>query len=238
MPIYRKQKLIEIAFVTIPSNEEAEILARAKALSREKELSDITERLKRIERLAEEATKESAELADEQHGDEPEVADEDVKKWRAYFEQKQPINKKASGVLKKFYARVLDTEPPADEGEAWDRIGEEIEAMKETKDDPRPEEEKPAEEAVADETPQEVAPDKSSDPTPPAEAPPAAQKASVHIPFDLLANMPASMTRSFVEVGVEALRRGITVKDAMQLIDGMNDAVSTSFNSIQHGSNH
>jgi HK97 family phage prohead protease len=54
VPVYRQQKLLEIAFVTIPSNDEAQIQAKSRMMNRESEIDDIQTRLRKVEEMAEE----------------------------------------------------------------------------------------------------------------------------------------------------------------------------------------
>ncbi|MGE0536646.1 MAG: AAA family ATPase [Pirellulales bacterium] len=151
----------------------------------------------------------------------------DVEKWRSYFEQKQPINKKASAVLKKFYAKVLKSEPPADEGKAWDSIGEAVDALEESSET-KPEDVKP-EEAKPDEKPQEAAPEEPSKPEPPAEAPQDARKASVPIPLSAVGQLPENLRRALIGASEEALRQGIIPVSSLDaFIDRLGDKLAAS----------
>jgi HK97 family phage prohead protease len=180
VPVYRKARLLEIAFVTIPSNDEAQINARSRKLNRESEIPDIQKRLQQVEEMAKalEATPEpatplptepmpadAAESAPEVKPEEtpaepaketaPEVTAEPapevtpeveaalpeaiermaqkmtaeyVQKCISYFEKKQPVNKAATGVLKKFY-QIRGESAPADESDAWQKMGEGLTAL-------------------------------------------------------------------------------------------------------------
>jgi HK97 family phage prohead protease len=100
--IFRKQRLLEVAIVTIPSNDDA-LAQRAKTLNRNEE--EIRQRVEKLEQLA----------------TEPEIDPEEHEKYRSYFEQKQPVNKAAGKVLKKWY-EDRGEKPPADEKEAWENM--------------------------------------------------------------------------------------------------------------------
>ncbi len=221
--VYKRQKLLEVSIVTIPANDETLIVRRSKALNREEDADKFRTMLLEVETRAKEMEEEEDDEPEEDDEDEP--TDENVKKWRKYYKNKQPVNKLASRALKKFFTKVLDEELPADEKEAWKRMTEGIDAM-----EPSPEEIIPAPvaEDIKTETPAEAAPTEPIIPTPSAEAPQAERKAFVQVPFSLLSDLP-SLTRAYTEAGVEALRRGLPVKDALSLIDGMNNVVVNSF---------
>ncbi len=113
--IYRKQKLIEVSFVTIPSNDNGMVVR-----SREQNL-DIEVIRKWTLGLEGELSKRA----------EPQVLVRKsvFDKYETYFERKQPANREATKVLEKFYKRLLKEDAPADEAEAWKRMGDELEKV-------------------------------------------------------------------------------------------------------------
>lgn len=198
--IYRKQRLMEVSFVTIPSNDNG-MVVRARELNADLEVI-------RKQTVELEATLKNK----------PAHSAEDIEKWRCYFENKQPTNKAATGVLKRFF-ETRGEKQPDDEISAWKRMAELIEPPP-----PAPIVEGPKETpAVA---PEEVIPPPPNPPAP--EAPEPARKASVQIPLSALTELPSKLARAYVEAAVEALRQGIPVKDAVGLIDGLNLTVTTS----------
>jgi len=234
--IFTKQRLLELAVVTIPSNDEA-LAERAKRQNQE--LPEVKLRVENLERMAKEETQEArfgTMSIQVRVTDLPafEKAMEEIQKCRSYMEKKQPVNKAASKVLKKFYSEVLGDDPPDDEAVAWTRMGEAIESM-----EPVKEEEPVTVELEADavvetvETPLDVP---APEPVPVVvEAPQPERKASVQIPVAELLAFPERMTKALADAGVEALRRGVPIKETKALIDGMQSSVSTSFTFVQHG---
>ena len=83
-------------------------------------------------------------------------------------------------------------------------------------------------ETKTEETPPEEVEEPEPETPEPAEAPQDGRKASVQIPLNDLLNFPGELARSYVDAGVEALRRGVPMKGVHSLIDGMNSAVSSS----------
>lgn len=234
--VYTKQRLMEVSFVTIPSNDNG-LVVRARELNAdERQIREMTEKLEATLKKSEKTvTLRIADLPEFQAEvqklrDQVEGMQRDYDKYKGYFESKQPANRAATKVLEKFYKRILKEEQPAEEAAAWDRMGEAIEAMEE--EAAKKPEEKPVEkpeEQVVTETAETTVEEKPSEPTPPApEAPEPARKASVQISLDTLAELPLKMTRAHVEAGVEALRQGIPVKDALALIDGLKEAAPIS----------
>ena len=228
---YVKQRLMEVSFVTIPSNDNG-LVVRARELSADPEaLKKQTEQLERSlkERMVT-------------------VTKEEFEKYQGYFDRKKPANKASTAVLKKFFDSRGE-EQPDDEVEAWKRMEEVID--QETKEDQDEIdtvlEEKPAE--IVEETKTEVEAvttepivvEEKEAPTPehvesPAAAPQPERTASVQIPLKVLAEFPSNLTRSYLDAAVAALQRGVPVKDACALIDGMNAAI-TSNSPLMHGSN-
>lgn len=216
--VYTKARLMEVAVVTIPSNDEA-LAERAKVLNRSVE--EVRTRIERFEEAA-------SEMEEREVGDvtvsvrvldlpQLDAVLADVQKWRAYFENKQPANRAATKAMEKFYKRILDEEQPADEVKAWERMSEAIDAMEE-----------PEEKLVEEEKPEPQTPD-------PVEAPQEARKASVQISVADIACIVERMSQAYVGSGVEALRRGIPPKDVDSLIDGVNNSVISSITPISHG---
>lgn len=257
--VYTRQKLLEVAVVTIPSNDEA-LVERAR-----RQNIDVEEARARIERLELMAKQETEEREignvkiQVRVMDLPEVDAvlADVQKHGAYFAKKQPANRAATKVLEKFYKRVLNEEPPADEEAAWNKMGEAVDAMQETTPEistepqPEPKTEEVVEAAetpapVTEETPApepEATPEIQGEPLDkpstdsPVEAPPAERKAFVQVSLSDLTKLGANLSRNFADVGVEALRRGIPAKEVGQLIDGAKASVSNSLSLLPHGNN-
>lgn len=215
VPIYRRQKCLEIAFVTIPSNEDA-VLLRSKELNREEDVKTVQERIRKVEEMA----KELQTLAGEH-------SDEDVEKWRTYFEKKQPANREATKVLERFFKLKGEKQPDEEVG-AWKRMADLIE---EPKPEPKQEEVKVEEPKV--ETPLETKEEPPPPPAPAPEAPKPERKASVQVSLDVFLALPGRLTKAYVDSAVEALRQGLPIKDAVELIDGM--AVATSIPTKSHG---
>jgi hypothetical protein len=156
----------------------------------------------------------------------------EIIKYRDYFEKKQPANRESTKVLERFFKKILKTDQPADELEAWTRMGEAVDAM----------EEKPAEEVIEEivENIEEVieAPVVEETPTAPIPEPEALtpeRKASVQIPVSELLRFPEKLTKAYMDAAAEALRQGIPRKDVANMIDGMNMSVSNSLTNIRHG---
>jgi HK97 family phage prohead protease len=151
--IYRKAKLLETAVVTIPSNDDA-LVQRARQLNREEDVETIRQLAKEVEEMAKKEA--PAETPAEQSAPQPEAtpapATEEkaaevesplpdqlqemaqrmtadyVQKCISYFQQKQPVNRAASKVLKKFFQmRALVI--PAEEADAWSVMADHLEKM-------------------------------------------------------------------------------------------------------------
>jgi HK97 family phage prohead protease len=232
--IYRKQRLMEVSFVTIPSNDNG-LVVRARELNADPET--IRKQTIGLE-----------ETLEKHQPEEPQVL---VKKsvwdkYEGYFSRKQPANKASTKVLEKFF-KARGEEQPKDEVEAWTRMGEILEEPQ-----PEPKVETPVvEEVVVAETPvveakpvEETPPapeqkivEEPTPPTPPApEAPEPERTASVQIPLSVLLELPGKIARAYAENAVEALRQGIPVKDALGMIDGMNHAVPPSISTLINAS--
>jgi HK97 family phage prohead protease len=235
--IYRKQRLLEVSFVTIPSNDNG-LVVRSRAMNADlPTMKAETEALE--ERLKERQTEDEARAAIEG------FKASHILKCVRYFENKQEANRASTKFLVLFHKKMMKEDQNENEAKAWERMTEFVDAIEEkeveTIEEKTIETEKQVEVTgtttdgdtsvveTKEETPAaEAAPTESSTPPVP-EAPEPERKASVQIPFDVLADFPAKLEKSFTDVGVEALRRGIPLKDAMKLIDGMQSAVSNSF---------
>lgn len=222
---YRRQRLLEVAVVTIPSNSEA-LAERAVKLNRSTD--EVKERLEKIEKMAEELDDDEKEEVETEVEEEViEEAAEDVEKYRNYFEKKQPANKESGKVLKKFYERVMGEKPPADEVEAWKRMSDVLENVEESEEEV---------ETVETEITAEEPTEETIETTEPVEAPQEEQKASAPIPLDVLLSLPQKLTRFYIEAAVEASLRGIPVEKlgdippslAKQLKEGITKSLSQS----------
>lgn len=225
--IFRKQRLMEVSFVTIPSNDNG-LVVRARELNADEgEIRDITQRLEhRLQKHPESET--TATGGDMQVL----VRMTEWDKYVGYFLKKQPANRASTKVLEKFFKLRSETQPE-DEVKAWERMAEILE-------EPQPE---PKLQAVVEEQPvltgdatpstYAVVVDVKEEPTPPPaptpEAPEPERKASVQISLSALTELPSKWARAYVETAVEALRQGMPIKDAVGLIDGLNETVTTSF---------
>ena len=225
--IYRKQRLMEVSFVTIPSNDNGLVV-------RARELNADPDQLKKQTEQLESHLKERMVT----------VSKEEFEKFQGYFERKKPANKAATAVLKKFF-EDRGEEQPDDEVEAWKRMGELMEEeATEDQDEIDTVLEKPeevVEEKQPEPQPEVIQAPKEEEPTTehvesPAADPQPERAAPVQIPLKVLAEFPSNLTRSYVDAAVAALRQGIPVKDACTLIDGMNAAATSNF-PIKHGSN-
>lgn len=203
VPVYRRQKLLEIAFVTIPSNDEAQIDARARALNRGEELDTIKRRLKNVEEMAAELQDAGDDDTDGSAVKEEKVADvepalpeaindmaqkmtaEYVQKCISYFERKQKPNKAATRVLSKFY-KLRGTEPPADEVAAWKGVEEQLgELIAVVKAEEVKLEEKPAEAPVTEPTPEAPAAPETPIATEPTPETPAPETVPADVPAEV-----------------------------------------------------
>lgn len=223
--VYRKQRLLEVSLVTIPSNDKA-LVQRAADLKAD--VTKIRTMTEQVEHFLDEEQEEAK-------------AAETIKQYRpshllkcvSYFDNKQPANRAATKVLEKFYKRILEETPPEDEAKAWDRMGEAVEALEEKEPETKDEGEIPVEESVTAtvETTVTIEP-----PTPPpAEAPQDARKASVQIPMDQLPNLMRSISEACAESVVKASRQGIPRSEWAATIDAAGHSIERAFipNSLQ-----
>lgn len=215
--IYRSCKLLEVSIVTLPANDNA-VIIRARELNKEKDVDVIRGRMQEVEKLAKEEIAKHTKAA----------ATEYVEKCVNYFEKKQPANKEATRVLKAFFKTVIKAEAPADEVEAWKRMAEAVEGMEEKVEEVKVE-------PVAEEKKPEEVKEEPIKPPEPQEAPAVEQKASVLIPLSVLMDLAPRLAKSYLDTAEEALRRGVPVKDAVEMIDGMNAVVTTSISTFSHG---
>ena len=106
--VYLKQRLMEVSFVTIPSNDNG-LVVRARELN-----ADVEEVKKQTLELEE--TLEKLQPAEPQVLVTKSVWD----KYEGYYQRKQPANKASTKVLEKFFKARNET-PPEKEADAWAR---------------------------------------------------------------------------------------------------------------------
>lgn len=202
--IYRKQQLLEVSLVTIPSNDNA-LVQRATSLNAD--VNVIRRMTEQVETLLDEAAK---------------PTEEQVTKWRAYFEKKQPANREATKVLEKFYKRILKEDAPADEVAAWTRMGEAVEAMEEKSEEVIQEETKEEvkqEEVV--ETP-EVKDEVVEEPAPAIQSPVETQdarKAFVQVSLAALPSLARTIRDTCVQAALKASEQGLPQSEWNSVID-------------------
>lgn len=227
--VYKKQRLMEVSIVTIPSNDNGLIQRAVKLGADETMIRKMTEQLEntlKTRQVPENIESVMALVPD------CEIKKEMDKRWK-YFELKQPANRESTKVLARFYEKILKSAPPEKEEDAWKRMGEAVEAIQE----------KPDEEAKKTEQFEEpkAAGEKAEEPAKPnpieQEAPAPERKASVQIPLSVLMEFPAKLTKSYMDSAAEALRQGVPLKDAIGLIGGMNAAVCNSISQVSNASN-
>ena len=131
----------------------------------------------------------------------------EIEKWRAYFDKKQPANKAATGVLKKFFDARGETQPD-DEVAAWTRMAELIA------------------EPVKPETPAPITPT-TTDHAPEA---PVRQEAPVRsISASDLQALPAALADHVLTAARESLERGEAQKFIPQVVAKAGQEFLTSF---------
>ncbi len=128
--VYTRCKLLETAVVTIPSNDDALIQRQARNLNRENDIETIRSQAKEIEEMAEAKSKDPQGKVKKDDRDYQAY----VEKCIGYFEKKQKPNRAATRFLKHWY-QVRAEEPPEDEADAWDEMGEHLDQMKTHIDD-------------------------------------------------------------------------------------------------------
>lgn len=216
--IYTKARLLEVSLVAIPSNDNA-FAQRCVDLNADKEL--VLTRARRFEELIDSQPKHSSEY---------------VEKCIGYFERKQPANKASTRFLKKFF-KTRGEDLPTDEVDAWERAEEIIESNTVTVETPsentitetpkvEPAADVPEIEEKPEETPPEAAPELPSTPTE-SEAPARGRTASVQLSMQVLQALPRSVGQTVARAAVEALRRGVPVKDLGDLLDAVDHEVQS-----------
>ncbi len=209
--IFRKQRLLEVSIVTIPSNDKALIQRAAKLNKDESVIRRMTEQVEQLlEKQPTTVEKILGTIKVVVQAEDEAAFDEQVKeidKHRGYFEKKQPANREATRFLEKFYASRKETQP-AEEVDAWKRMNEMLD-----------------ETATEQAKPEEVKPEEQTPPATAVEAPQPEQKASVQVPIHLFAELTDVLTRKLANAGVEALRRGTTSNHAEKIIDGLKKTV-------------
>jgi HK97 family phage prohead protease len=221
--VYKKQRLMEVSLVTIPSNDNGLVVRSRSQGADEAEVKKLTEEL-------EEGLKHRK------------YTDEFVEKCVGYFERKQPANRESTKVLARFFAVRGETQPD-DEVLAWKRMAElleepapltEMEKVEIKEEITAPVETQPE---VPAETPAPEAPTEAPQPTPPTpvpEAPEPARTASVQIPIEVLLALSGKLGRAYADAAAEALRQGVPLKDAGDIIDGLNRTVTSSITTLYH----
>lgn len=238
--VFTKQKLLEVAVVTIPSNDDA-LAERAKRMNAD--LEEVRQRAQKVEELAKEIEEEPVEVRniDDVVESLPEGSlKEDLQKRWSYFEAKQPANKASVKVLERFFKQRGEKQPD-DEVEAWQRMQEIMEAETEepTKVPVEPEETEEVNGTEETEIEVEVNVEKEEEPTeqPTAqEAPEPERKASVHVPLSVLRSLPGAFMESAWKAAVEASRQGVSVSDLAGVVEHMGNSVQSSF--IPHERNN
>jgi len=211
---FRKQKLLEVAVVTIPSNSDA-LAERAKRMNAD--IDEVRARVESVEEMAKEI-----------------IDPGEHEKYKKYFETKQKANRESTKVLKAFF-KARDEEQPEDEVEAWKRMqeiieeetSEEVVETKEEVETPAEEEEPETEEVTVEpeEPEEEVEEELETPPTETEEAPQPEQKASVQIPLADLVAFPERYTKAMTGLAVEALQRGVPTSE----LDGLLEAAGSQF---------
>jgi hypothetical protein len=203
MTIFRKSKLYEVSIVTIPANDNAVILRSAKlntdSGAAKQRIEKMEETLKRehekLEELKLGALTVSVRIADLERF---KLFEAEFIKYRDYFEKKQPANKAATSVLKKFFEKA-DEKQPDDEVKAWGRMSELI--------DQRATEEKTEEEPAAEAV------------TEPITAPASEAPAQRSIPLSVLKAAPQAFPEQALRAVEKHLRSGGPAKDIPKVLD-------------------
>lgn len=208
--VFREMELLEVAFVTVPSNPET-----------------LVQRCIELEKNPDEIKRQVEEINDMENNTLN-------SKYRSYFEKKQPANAAATKVLKRFFtARGMDI--PEDEVEAWKKMNDVLdeEAEAEPKPEVKPEEEPKPEEVKKEE--EEITPA----PTPteqPKEAPSEEQKASVLLTANDLFTVMAKAAKRVEDDCVEALRNGEPVSSLDKVATKSVESLKKSIRSLAHTS--
>jgi len=218
--IFRRQELLEVSLVTLPSNSNA-LIQRASARKAEAD-----EGKKLTESLENAAREQGEDLA----------AAEEIKQFKPshllkcarYMERKQPANKASTAVLKKFFGARGEKQPD-DEVAAWKLMEELMEkaekiVVEEENEPVTPAIESPVEAKVEEPAPEpEEKKEEITTPiTEPAEAPQAGRKASAPPSLADFRRLAPELSKALAEAAAAALRQGVPVKD----IPGVLDAVA------------
>lgn len=129
--IFRKQKLLECSIVTIPSNDNGMVLLRQRAEKLNADLDKVVRRTADMEALLPKGAPAAGrtfrigetEIEVEVRRGDLAAFEKEFLKVVGYFERKQPVNRTSTKVLAKFF-KQHDVEQPADEQDAWERMGE------------------------------------------------------------------------------------------------------------------
>lgn len=216
-PVFTRMELLEVAFVTIPSNDEALIQRAAEktGMAEDEVRSVICE----VEKSAEEKEQEYVDMC------------------VRYFKRKKPANKEATKVLKDFFVQ-RNMQQPSDEAEAWKKMREIMEDEEDTtivdnKVDDKKEEEAPTTEPAPAPTSAEPEPQPSAAPNGEAE-----QAAPVQLSYNDLDKLVRNITQGLFDEAVAALQRGTPVSDLPHIMKeagkglraNMRDFLATSHN--------
>lgn len=190
-PVHKRMELLEVSIVSIPSNDEAQIVRMAKKLNR-----DVTD----IKRVLVDFEKECKSFDVVPEGNVT-ISAKEYKKLTDYMEQKQPANKAASKVLKKFYDQKGE-KAPANEIEAWEKMleGMDVSEVKSFDDVV-----KLLEKSI------ELA-------SKPVETPPEAKETPLQIPITSFKKLQELMQKDLEDVKAEALRKGVPTEDIPALL--------------------
>lgn len=222
--VYKKQRLMEVSLVTIPSNDNGLVQRCRKLGADESAIKKLTVELEETLKARK-------------------YTEEYVEQCVGYFERKKPANKESTKVLSRFFA-IRGEQQPDDEVQAWKRMAElleepvlseeeKAEVKKEVLEEPVTMEQSTTVEVkpeAKEEMPPEAAPE--TPPIPAPADPEPARTASVQIPLTVLAELPAKLARSYVDAAVAALRHGTPIKDAVGMIDGLNETVTASLSKL------
>lgn len=134
--VYRKQRLMEVSIVTIPSNDNG-MVVRARQLNREADVDAFRKKTEEMEKTLSETPaprpaattlriKDVAVTVEVRDGDLA-AFEKEFTKVVGYFDKKQPANRASTKVLARFF-KARNLEAPAEEVEAWEQMGEMLHA--------------------------------------------------------------------------------------------------------------
>lgn len=200
--IFTKQRLMELAVVTIPSNSEA-LAERAKRMNADPD--EVRVRVQRVEELAEQMRFDLAQ----------------VEIWRNYFETKKPVNRAAGQAMKRFF-EVRGEKQPENELDAFTRMSEiiEEEAERENEEPESPPTGKPEQTTEKNEE-EPITPQTAEDPQ-------TERKASVRIPLSVLKALPGAFMDSALEAAEKASQRGIPASQWGGVVEKLGEPLHTS----------